>query len=268
MKAGICSIIWKERLSVSEVIAAAARVGAQGVEVWGQPPHTATPTDPDAVRRIRNELGKHGLEAPQFGSYARAGETDFGNQLEDSLDIAQGLGAGAVRLWAGSADADVLDGPGWKQVQSDLRTACKLAEEKGLLVTLERHGNTATNALWGCTRLLEEVDHPALRINFQIQGTEPETIAEEIRVLGPHILNTHAINYADLPSGRTMSPLAHGKVDWTHLIQCLHAAGNDGFVEVEFVNRQTNPLPLEELEEELARDIAFLTSMFEALHEA
>jgi len=265
MKAGICSIIWKDRLRISEVVATAARVGAQGVEVWGQPPHTPDPVDLANAIRLREELDRYGLEAPQFGAYARAGEADFGSLLKRSLDVTHALGAKACRLWAGNADAEILDEAGWERVQVDLRTACNLAEEKGLLITLERHGHTVTNRLWGCVRLLEEVDHPALRINFQIKSTEPETIAEEIRVLGPHILNTHAINYDASSPGRTMSPLSRGVVDWRHLVQCLRAAGNDGYVEVEFVNRETNPLPLEELEEELAQDIAFLKSVFAAL---
>jgi len=114
-------------------------------------------------------------------------------------------------------------------------------------------------------RTLEEVRHPALRINFQIQGTAPATIAEEIRLLGPHILNIHAINYEISPAGRSMSPLGRGEVDWAHLVQCLNAAGNDGYVEVEFVNRGSAPLPLKNLEQELAKDIAFLNSVFATL---
>ena len=81
MKAGICSIIWKDRLSISEVIATAARVGAQGVEVWGQPPHTPDSGDLEEAIRIRDQLDMHGLEAPQFGSYARAGEANFATHV-------------------------------------------------------------------------------------------------------------------------------------------------------------------------------------------
>jgi len=76
----------------------------------------------------------------------------------------------------------------WEATIADLKEGCALAADARLLITLERHGGTVTNTLWGCQRTLDEVDSPALKINYQV-GTvnDTATLAEEIRILGARI---------------------------------------------------------------------------------
>ncbi len=258
MKAGICSIIWKERMDIFDVVATAAKVGAAGIEVWGQPPHIPDPTDLKHVARLREAMEAKGLAAPQFGSYVYAGNENFLTDMQQALAITAGLGAEACRTWAGPGDSQVLDAEQWAATVADLKEACTMASDMGLLITLERHGGTATNTLWGCQRVIDEVDSPALKINYQVANTGTDTIAEEIRILGPHILNCHATNSRQVEGTRFMTRLADGDIDWASLIENLKAAGNDGFIEIEFVRRGTEQISLEQTESELAADLAFL----------
>jgi len=257
---GICSIIWKERLDIFAVLATAARIGAEGVEVWGQPPHVADPQDLDHARRLRDALRAHGLTAPQYGSYAAAGRADFGDRITADLNVTRALGARACRIWAGTTDSELAPPTHWQKVVADLRTACAAAAAAGLLVTLERHQNTVTNSLWGCQRVLDEVGSPALRLNYQATAPDTRRIREEIRVLAPHILNCHATNQRQGAAPRTGAALAAGDIDWNAVILALQAGGMDGFIEVEFVRREKEPLTLEQIEAELAADVAFLKS--------
>ena len=263
MKVGICSIIWKERLDIFEVVATAARVRADGIEVWGQAPHVPDLADHEHLKRIREAMQSEGLVAPQFGSYVRAGTDGFREQAAVALAATEAIGAPACRMWAGPADSEVLDAHQWEAVIADLQHACAVASDKGLLITLERHGNTPTNSLWGCQRVLDEVASTALRINYQVMRTQSDRVAEEIRILAPHILNTHATNARSSDGGRSMTALADGDVDWTALVAALAWNGNDGFVEVEFVRRGTEEISLEKTERELAADVAFLRRVME-----
>ena len=258
MNAGICSIIWKDRLDIFEVIETAARVGAEGIEIWGQPPHIPEGNDPGRVADIAEAMQARDIIAPQFGSYARATAADFAEKLQADLQVTAALNAPAMRIWAGAADSEVADADHWARVIDAIRLACQTAADLGLLITLERHQNTVTNSLWGCQRVIDELDHPALRINYQVIPTDPEVIDEEIRILSPHILNTHATNARHSGGQREASPLADGDTDWARLIQALRTAGTDGFVEIEFVRRGTEEISLEETETELAADLAFL----------
>ena len=261
MNAGICSIIWKEKLDIFEVIRTAARVGAAGIEVWGQPPHIPDPTELDDVARVREAMQAAGLEAPQFGSYARAGVDGFIEMLTTDLKVTATLRAPACRIWPGTADSEDTPPEAWARITADLKEACRIAADMGLLITLERHGGTVTNSLWGCRRVIDEVDDASLWINYQIgvRGDE-DTIAEEIRSLAPYILNVHATNHTfDDDGQRVWMSLAEGDVDWAALIAELDAnAIDDAFVEVEFARRGTGEISIEETEAAVAEDIAVL----------
>lgn len=259
MKAAICSIIWKERMDIFEVVEAAARVGAEGIEVWGQAPHVADPGDLDHVARIREAMEAAGIAAPQYGSYTRAATEEFIADVKADLAIAQTLGAPAIRMWAGPANSEECDIAQWEATIADLKEGCALVADAGLLITLERHGGTVTNTLWGCQRCLDEVDSPALRINYQVGAANATaTLAEEIRILGPHILNCHATNSRMTDGTRLSTRLEDGDADWAAIIESLKSVGNDGFVEIEFARRGTEEISLEETEAEVAADIAFL----------
>jgi len=258
MQGGICSIIWKDRLDLFQIIETAKRTGAQGIEVWGQAPHVPEPTDLGHVAAIRAALCAAGLAAPQYGSYARAGMPGFAAKLRADLAVASGLGAPACRVWAGPANAEELSQEQWSSVVGDLSAACRLAAEQGILLTMERHGGTATNSLWGCVRVFQEVAEPALRINYQVGDTDTARIAEEIRVLGPVVLNVHAMNWRQVGPQRECTRLSDGAIDWRALVHALREAGNDGFIEIEFVRRGAGELSLGETERELAVDVAYL----------
>ncbi len=246
-------------MDIFEVVETAVRVGAEGIEVWGQAPHLADPADLDHVARIAEAMSAAGIAAPQYGSYTRAATDEFLADVKADLAIAGTLGAPAIRMWAGPANSEECDLEQWQATIADLKQGCALAADAGLLITLERHGGTVTNTLWGCQRTLDEVDSPALIINYQVgTATDTATLAEEIRILAPHILNTHATNHRMTDGTRFSTRLEDGEMDWAAIIASLKAAGNDGFVEIEFVRRGTEEISLEETEAEVAADIAFL----------
>ncbi|MFO7945696.1 MAG: sugar phosphate isomerase/epimerase family protein [Armatimonadota bacterium] len=263
MKVGICSIIWKDRMDIFDVIDTAQRVGAEGIEVWGQAPHIPDPQDLQHVSEVAEAMKEAGLSAPQYGSYARVGSDDFFEALAADLVVAQKLNSPAMRIWAGSQDSEDTTVEQWEHLIADLREACEIVADRGVVLTLERHANTATNTLWGCQRIIDEVAHDGLKINFQTASPATSRIVEEIRILQPHILNVHAQNSTNTERGREGRSLADGDVDWAATIEALNDVGWNGFIEIEFVRRGTGELPLDELEEELAADISFIRECWE-----
>jgi sugar phosphate isomerase/epimerase len=186
------------------------------------------------------------------------GSEDFFETLAADLAVTDRLGAPAMRIWVGSQDSEDTTIEQWNGLMTDLREACEIATRQGIIITLERHAHTVTNTLWGTQRVIDEVAHDALKINFQTASPLTARIAEEIRILQPHILNVHAQNSTNTEQGREGRSLADGDVDWAATLEALQAVGWDGFVEIEFVRRGTEELPLDELENELNKDIAFI----------
>jgi sugar phosphate isomerase/epimerase len=180
--------------------------------------------------------------------------------LRQDLATCQKLSAPACRIWPGTTDSEDTDADLWMRVAADLKQACRLANDAGIAITLERHGGTVTNSLWGCRRIIDEVDDENMWINYQI-GTriDEEIIAEEIRSLAPYILNVHATNHTHADGKRVWKRLEDGDVNWAALIDELAANGvDDAIVEVEFARRGVEEISNQETEAEVAADIAFL----------
>jgi 3-dehydroshikimate dehydratase len=118
------------------------------------------------------------------------------SKVERLSALARRWGARKVRTFAGrvgSAQATVEERA---RVVRRLRDACRRLDDSGQSLVVETHPCTLADTAASTLRLLQEVDHPALRLNFDVLhvwegGDEPAVAWEHLR---PHVSHLHLKN--------------------------------------------------------------------------
>ena len=255
MQTGLCTIAFRDR-PFEAVLDLAVAAGFDGVEPWGRPNHMPDGYDPDYTRRAAEAVRQRGLVVAQYGSYANPTSEAFEAEMDAALQIARDFETDKIRVWAGhsgSADADAAQ---WETAVSGFRTFADRATDQGITLVIEMHNGRLSDTSSGCLRILEGVDRPNLRLNFQPMFTHtPEQVVQEAEVVAPYVTTVHAQNYLARGSNRR-NLVEKGFVDFPRVIAILGKAGFDGFLEVEFVKE-------EDPEAALKADGAFLRRLCE-----
>jgi len=95
VKIGVCTIAWRDQLPIFEIIETAARIGFDGIEVWGRPPHTPRPYNRDRGTDTADE-GYWSLVMRDLREICKAGRREgvifamerHANTLTDEVDSA------------------------------------------------------------------------------------------------------------------------------------------------------------------------------------
>lgn len=235
-RVGIATICFNDQ-TVDTALAWCAAAEARGIEVWGRGhlPEEASDTEVARVRALAVGLG---LEIACYGSYARAGASDWTvERFARILAIAAELGTPRIRVWAGttgSAEATDVD---WEVVTTALRTWGTLAAGRGITLVVERHGHTLTDYGDTARRLIGRVNLPAVRLNYQIpyplDAAGYANLTDDLRRHLPVSAHMHVQNYRAEDLKRV--PLADGLVRYADWAPLLAETRFDGWVMLEFL---------------------------------
>lgn len=152
---------------------------------------------------------------------------------------------------------------------------CDLFAQHNIYVLLETHPNTLTDTLPSTLKLLEEVDHPYLKINLDFlhiweSGAEP---IDSFRRLKPWIQHYHFKNissadylhvfephnvYAAAGSRKGMVPLFEGIVNYDEIIQ--EVKDTDHFASLEWFGNNAKDILKEEMKVLTNRKLEVVTS--------
>ncbi len=235
MKAGLVSVTFR-KLQVEEIVSLCAEAGLAGIE-WGGDIHVP-PGDLKAAEAAGRATRAAGLEVACYGSYVRM--TDGERELLPKLvDTAQALGAPMIRVWAGKGeDADM------GEIVRNTRALCDMAED--LLVTFEFHGGTLTHSGASARLLMEAVDRPNARCQWQPPVDLPEgDCLSSIENIRPWLGNIHVFSW----DGTLRLPLEARAESWKKYFRKL---SGDRFALLEFV-RGDDPAQFSEDAAELLR---------------
>jgi sugar phosphate isomerase/epimerase len=261
LKAGIATIALR-RYDVFHALDLAAEAGFAGIELWGKPPHTPEEFDEDHMRHVRDRARSNGLKVHMFGSYARPVLPDFQQKSEDALKAAKILGARRIRTWAGNKEPHEADDELWDAVARSLREFALRAEDEGVTLAVEMHGGTLAATPEGAMRLIELVDAPSLKLNFQVVDYRDPDLDRAVEMVGDYVVNVHAQNYRPSaldPEKMELCRIAEGVVDYDHLAGLLAQHGFKGFIEVEFLKGEDVSEQI--AFESLKKDAAYLTEL-------
>lgn len=217
---GLVSISFR-RYSVDDILDACQKAGLTCIE-WGSDVHV-----PAGNAQVANEVAEKtkaaGLFTMAYGSYFRLG----GNtpaEFAPYIDSAKRLGARVIRVWGGVKGSANMTAEEREKLVADARAIADMAEEAGLIVTLECHSDTVTDHVDSGMDFYKAVNHPALRAYWQ-----PSQFYDEAYNLDA------AARYAPLTeclhvfqwSRTARHPLPEGREIWGKYLDLFRAEAED-----------------------------------------
>jgi 3-dehydroshikimate dehydratase len=260
MRVCLCTISYREKL-LDVALEAAARIGFEAVELWGREPHLAEEYDESRVKGIRTLLDEHGLQVAALGSYHYFGKTvhkEDSVTLADTLHTAHGLKTPIVRVWASDVSSAKATPEVWEQTVAAAQEACDRAAKMNVIFAAEMHDNTLADTAKSALRLVEEINRPNFRLNFQVSTNLTEDQFVRLETVLPYVVHVHCQNYV---KGTGHEPykritMGEGVFDYRELMARLNEADYRGHVGIEFAAEEGAGK-----EASLKKDLDFLCSL-------
>lgn len=191
MKLSLCTISFRHHLiSLKQVVEWAAQRGFSGIELWG--PHAMNLRDRPGYDL--NWLQSHGLSVPMLSDYLPV-QGERQQMIEKSVNLcrlAQSWGAGKIRTFAGNKGSHDVSAEERHEWTRRMRELCNIANDHGVKLVVETHPHTLADSKESTLRLIEEIDHPSLRLNFDVlhvweSGADPCEVLGEFEPLVAHM---------------------------------------------------------------------------------
>lgn len=237
MKYSVCTISFRHQLISLECIASWAKAHQfDAIELWGVHAKNLRQSSDFTPDR----LAEQGLSVSMVSDYLPL-DGDKDNSLESAKSlckITHSWGAKKLRTFSGnkpSAEVSVEERAACIQ---RLREYCKVAADHGIYLVVETHPNTLADTFESTLKLIEEVNHPALRLNFDVihvweMGSDPIFALNQLAPLIEHmhfknITQRKLLNvfnpgnvYAPAGSREGMTPLFKGEYNFNQFLAYL-----------------------------------------------
>jgi inosose dehydratase len=220
-------------------------LGFDGVELTVIPGYSTEIGRLDAAerRRIRKLLDEHRLALPAIAAHVdmlpddaslvAANLEHLRRSVDLALDLAGPEGPPAINTTAGGHSGA---GDEWRQPLLDrLGSLVEYAAARGVMVAIEPHVSTVLNNPQVVKDLVEEINSPHLRVNFDIShfNVQGMSIEETVPLLAPLSIHTHVKDERGVvPDFQFLIP-GEGEFDYVCYLRAMQAAGYDGFITVE-----------------------------------
>ncbi|WP_053979469.1 sugar phosphate isomerase/epimerase family protein [Marinagarivorans algicola] len=197
MKLNVCTISFRHQLiSFKKIALWAKNNDFKGIELWGV--HAANMVDD--LECDFSWLKSQNLNVSMISDYlVLEGDHQEAVEKAESLSrLCHYWGASKLRTFAGSKASEKIT----KQQRQDwvkrLKSLCNVVQNFGLYLIVETHPNSLADSLESTLQLIDEVNHPALRINFDVihvweSGADP---IRAVNTLSPFIEHLHLKNIA------------------------------------------------------------------------
>lgn len=237
MKYSVCTISFRHQLISLERIASWAKAHQfDAIELWGV--HAKNLRQSSDVNQ--EMLAEQSLSVSMVSDYLPL-DGDLAVSLESAKSlcaITRSWGAKKLRTFSGNKPSAGMSAEERTACTKRLREYCKIAADYGIYLIVETHPNTLADTLESTLQLIEEVNHPALRINFDVihvweMGSDPIIALNQLAPLIEHmhyknITQRHLLNvfnpanvYAPAGSREGMTPIFKGEYDFKHFLAYL-----------------------------------------------
>jgi sugar phosphate isomerase/epimerase len=244
MKIGYCT--WgMMNVPIEEAISAIARIGYQGIELAVTP---NWPTDLDTLdtpkrKRIAELLAQYNLILTAVAGHTSMCEDDPARnatnlqRLRDTIDLAAELAQpGQPSIVASLIGGREDEWDAKKELIAErVFQLGEYAANQKVILAVEPHCGTAFDlpekALW----LMEKLNHPAVRLNFDISHFDIRgiNIDDCVPTIAPWSIHTHVKDQRGLyPNHEFLTP-GSGPFDFVHYLRAMHQTGFAGFIGME-----------------------------------
>ena len=232
------------KVDIEEALPAIARIGYKAIELAVTPgwPTDLYTLDTTRRKRIVQLLGEHGLKLTAVAGHTSMCEDAEKNEanmrrLRDSIDLAvelaqQGEQPIMVSLIGGQMDA-------WDSrrevVAERVHNLGEYAAGHGAILAVEPHSGTSFDTPEKAIWLMQRVNHPAVRLNFDISHFDIIGIGidECVPQMVPYSVYTHVKDQRGrYPHHEFLTPGA-GPFDFVHYLQAMQRAGYTGCIAAE-----------------------------------
>lgn len=244
MRIGYCS--WgMMKVDIEEVVPAVAKIGYDGLELAVTPgwPTALETLDKSKRQRIAELLDEYQLVLTGVAGHTSMCEDDQEKnamnmqRLRDTIDLAAELaqeGEPAIMASLIGGREDEWEGKKYL-IAERVHMLGDYAAEQGVILAVEPHSGTAfdlpSRALW----LMENLNHPAVKLNFDISHFDIRGIGidECVPQMVPWSVSTHVKDQRGIyPEHEFLTP-GSGPFDFVHYLTAMHNAGYTGFIGME-----------------------------------
>jgi len=216
----------------------------------------------DDAKRVGDQIAAAGLQLSSCN-------ISSGNPLEAAvvertvrkLDLAQALGVSLIVSGAGEAEDDTAR----SKLNTHLKQLADESQSRGITYCCETHPGLCQNAE-EMLRTIAEVDHPALRLNFDTANlyyyNRDVDLAESLRLVREFVAHVHL---KDTPGGFEQwhfDEIGTGSIDFGIVRELLDEIGFAGPYSLELEGVQGEPeVSLDEYQQRIIRSVGRLRSI-------
>ncbi|MBM7840719.1 3-dehydroshikimate dehydratase [Alkalihalobacillus xiaoxiensis] len=230
MNVSICTISFRHSLqSIEQLAHWSAEHGFDGIELCG-----AHARNLHSSPELNGQwLQSYGLSVPLISDYLplhQEWESIF-PPLKSLITLAERWQTNKLRIFAGDLGSQQISSDQRNHLVKQLRRACHYAAEHGRQILVEIHPRTLCDSIPSTLQLFGEVNHPALKINFDVlhtweSGANINRAFTELRPFIEHLHLKNVHNRSDLDvflpervfqasaSRKGMTSLFHGVIDY------------------------------------------------------
>ncbi|MEK7016983.1 sugar phosphate isomerase/epimerase family protein [Bacillus sp. FSL R9-9410] len=280
MKYSLCTISFRHQLiSFTDIVQFAYENGFEGIELWGTHAQNLYMQERETTEREIDYLKDKNLEVTMISDYLDISLlADFQKTMEKCeqlVTLANWFNTNKIRTFAGQKGSEDFSEQERKEYVKRIRMICDLFAQHNMYILLETHPNTLTDTLSSTVKLLEEVNHPYLKINLDFlhiweSGADP---IDSFQRLKPWIQHYHFKNissaeylhvfepnnvYAAAGSRIGMVPLFEGIVNYDEIIR--EVRDTDHFASLEWFGHNAKDILKEEMRALTNRKLEVVTS--------
>lgn len=237
MKLSLCTISFRHHLlSITDIASWAQRNQFHGIELWGI--HAMNLAKQPQFNS--GWLDNYDLQVPMISDYLPvSGSKQAALDKVDLLcELAWRWNSQKIRTFAGQQPSHLLNDIDRQHITSRLRALSERAWQHGVKLIIETHPHTLADNTASTLRLLQEVNHPGLAINFDVLHLweAGDDVVQAWQQLQPytehmHLKNIRSANllnvftpenvYAAAGSREGMVPLFEGALDYQALLMAI-----------------------------------------------
>jgi len=233
------------QVPVEESLPFLAQTGYQGVELavtpgWNTELYSLTAEYKRTISRLLEE--NHLILSAVAGHTSMVELDEDKNstnlqRLRDSIDLA----AEMVQVGQPAIMASLVGGrpddwePRRELLAERVRGLGDYAAERNVILALEPHCGTAMDMPDKVTWILDQVNHPNVKLNFDISHMDVMgvSIDDSVPLLAPYSVHTHVKDQRGIwPKHEFLTP-GEGPFDFVHYMEAMKAAGYQGFIVAE-----------------------------------